>query len=112
MCADCWNAPCTVLPKDIKADITQDRQDLTDTVCDCGILLNQSEGLIAVHGNENCENTPLCNHYIISGANKFTTEPGAKMLAKDLKKNPDSTEPYKEGYCKDCADCNMTAPTA
>ncbi len=111
MYADCWNAPCTVLPKDIVADITQDRPAQTDAVCDCGLLLNQSEWLIAVHGNEKCEDATLCNDYIISGASMVTTPPGALMLAKDLKENPDPTEPYKEGYCKDCADCNMTAST-
>lgn len=112
MYADCWNAPCTVLPKDIKADITQDRLAQTDAVCDCGLLLNQSEWLIAVHGNELCEDATLCNDYIISGASMITTPPGARMLAKDLQENPDPTQPYKEGYCKDCVDCNMTVPTA
>jgi hypothetical protein len=109
MYADCWNAPCSVLPQDINADITQDRPAAPYAVCDCGIALNQSEWFIAVHGDEKCEDKTLCNDYIISGASIKNTVPGVLMLNKALKENPDPTEPYKEGYCKDCADCNFTA---
>ena len=109
--ADCWNAPCTVLPQDINADLSQDRKASSYAVCDCGIVLNQSEWYIAVHGTDKCDNPTLCNDYIISGADTKSMEPGRVILTKNLKENEDPTEPYKEGYCENCTDCekNTTA---
>lgn len=107
--ADCWNAPCTVLPEDINADINTDRKASSYAVCDCGLKLNQSDWYIAVHGTEKCDNPDLCNEYVISGASTNTMEPGRMKLTKSLKENEDPTEPYKEGYCENCTDCVSNA---
>ena len=111
--ADCWNAPCTVLPQDINADINLDRPASPYAVCDCGLVVNQWEWNIAVHGTDNCDNKTLCNDYIISAGNSKITDPGVNKLYSYLKANPgvDPSQPYKEGYCENCSSCasNTTA---
>ncbi|WP_109941191.1 hypothetical protein ACKUB1_11925 [Methanospirillum stamsii] len=103
--ADCWDAPCTVLPQDINADISTDRLASPYAVCDCGLKVNQSEWYIGVHGTELCDDPNLCHEYIISGAGLMSTDVGVKKLAEFIKENPDPTEPYKEGHCEDCLYC-------
>lgn len=103
--ADCWNAPCTVLPQDINADINTDRVASPYAVCDCGLKVNQSEWYVGVHGTDLCDNPDLCSEYIISGATGKSTDLGVKKLVAYMKANPDSTEPYKEGHCEDCLEC-------
>lgn len=109
--ADCWNAPCTVLPEDINADIQQDRKASPYAVCDCGIIVDQSEWYIGVHGTDKCDDPDLCNEYIISGATTTSMDPGRIKLTKYLKEHEDPSEPYIEGYCANCTGCasNTTA---
>lgn len=105
--ADCWNAPCTVLPQDINADINTDRLASSYAVCDCGLVVNSSDWDIAVHGTDYCDNETLCNDFIISGADVNQTDPGVFKLDTYLTNHPgeDPTEPYKEGYCENCTSC-------
>ncbi|MDD1724446.1 MAG: hypothetical protein LUQ07_04890 [Methanospirillum sp.] len=105
--ADCWDAPCTVLPQDINADITVDRPASPYAVCDCGLKVNQSEWDIAVHGTDLCDNKTLCNDIIISGASIPTTKVGMNKLATYLKENPgiDPSQPYRAGFCENCTSC-------
>ena len=105
--ADCWDAPCTVLPQNINADINVDRPASEYAVCDCGLKVNQSEWDIAVHGTELCDNKTLCNDFIISGASIPTTKVGMSKLESYLKDNPgiDPSQPYTAGYCENCTSC-------
>ena len=105
--ADCWDAPCTVLPKDINADINVDRPASQYAVCDCGLMVNQSEWDIAVHGTDLCDNKTLCNNFIISGASIPTTKVGMYKLADYLRENPgvDSSQPYEAAFCENCTNC-------
>lgn len=103
--ADCWDAPCTVLPRDINADINTDRLASPYAVCDCGLMVNQSEWYVGVHGTELCDDPDLCHEYVISAANTLITNVGVKQLTDFLEENPDPTEPYTEGHCEDCTSC-------
>ena len=105
--ADCWNAPCTVLPKDINEDINADRVASPYAVCDCGLVADLSEWSIAVHGADNCDNKTLCNDYIISGEPINMSKVGVFKLSKYLKDHPgvDPSQPYTEGFCENCTSC-------
>jgi hypothetical protein len=105
--ADCWNAPCTVLPKDINADINTDRVASQYAVCDCGLVANLSEWSIAVHGTDNCDNKTLCNDFIISGEPINMSKAGVLKLSTYLTDHPgvDPSQPYKEGFCENCTSC-------
>jgi hypothetical protein len=105
--ADCWNAPCTVLPKDINADINTDRVASQYAVCDCGLVANLSEWSIAVHGTENCDNKTLCNDFIISGEPINMSKAGVLKLSTYLTDHPgvDPSQPYKVGFRENCTSC-------
>ncbi len=106
--ADCWNAPCTVLPKDINADINTDRPASPYAVCDCGLELNNSEWYVGVHGGDKCNNESYCKDFIISAGQKHSTDLGIQKLGNYLADNPgvDPSQPYKIEYCKNCTDCS------
>jgi hypothetical protein len=105
--ADCWNAPCSVLPEDITADINTERKASDNAVCNCGLVVNSSEWYVGVNGAVPCGNESLCNNNIISGASPKVTDTGMDLLAKYLSEHPgsDPTQQYKMGYCENCTDC-------
>ncbi|MBN1165818.1 MAG: hypothetical protein JXA44_01660 [Methanospirillaceae archaeon] len=104
--ADCWNKPCSVLPKDITADINTDREAADYAVCDCGLVTNSPEWYIAVYGTEQCTDENLCSDYIISGSPAGTMDAGIALLKKYLLEHPDAdpAQQYAMGYCEECTE--------
>jgi len=107
--ADCLDQPCTVLPEDPDANIAQDRKASNYSVCECKKVNNTAGYYMGARGDAGCENDTICHDYIWSAADPKTQKPGIAILTNYLKKNPDPSQPYAMGFCKDCAGCNATS---
>ena len=106
--ADCLDQPCTVLPEDPTADIGTDRKASPYSACECKKVNDTAGYFMAAQGAAGCTNDTICHDHIWSAADPSTQKQGVALLTSYLKKNPDPSQPYAMGVCKDCAECNAT----